>query len=233
MKQLSTWTGAAVVFVLWVLVSIVAMLIGLRLGVYLSRAIYPYDMPHTANWFLIIPTTGLLLGLAQWLILRIRLPRGGLPPADLVLAPFGRLILRITLPRIGWWILATAIGWRVAWQLARRLVPYPVTYLDIVRLLLVLGVFIGAVVGVGQWLVIRTIVKRAWFWIIASVLGWAIGLFLGGTLVKTFDDFIIGSLFNFDPRLYGVAAAVAGIATAIALLALPGQRERTNAIALS
>ena len=107
---------------------------------------------------------GLIIGLAQWLVLCNRFPKSG------------------------WWILATAIGfglaWSPAWNLAfailssgwgnwRYSIEWPI----------VLGVT-GAIVGLLQWLVLRRWVYRSGRWIVTSPLA---GIAAGVLAMIVFD----------------------------------------------
>ena len=117
---------------------------------------------------------GLILGTAQWLVLWNRFPRSG------------------------WWILATAFGlglaWSPAWTLAisvlssggalwRFSLEWPI----------VLGVS-GVVVGLFQWLLLRTWVFKAGWWILAS----SIAGFAGGVLAMLVFDL---AFRNIDSKL--------------------------------
>lgn len=109
---------------------------------------------------------GLIVGVAQWLVLWNRFPKSGL------------------------WILATALGfglaWSPAWNLAitilssgwgewRYSIEWPV----------VLGVT-GTIVGLFQWLVLRKWVYRAGWWILAS----PIASLAGGVLAMIVFDVV-------------------------------------------
>ena len=64
-------------------------------------------------------------------------------------------------PRIEWdlwfqWMLATTVGWAIAWAFIGE-------------------VAVGALVGLGQWFVLRSRIPQAGWWIWASTVGWAVG----------------------------------------------------------
>jgi hypothetical protein len=107
---------------------------------------------------------GLIIGLAQWLVLWNRFPKSG------------------------WWILATAIGfglaWSPAWNLAievlrsdwgnwRYSIEWPI----------VLGVT-GMIVGILQWFVLRKWVYKAGWWIVISPIA---GISAGVLAMIVFD----------------------------------------------
>ena len=107
---------------------------------------------------------GLIIGLAQWLVLWNRFPKSG------------------------WWILATAIGfglaWSPAWNLAMAILSsgwgkwrYSIEWPN------VLGVT-GAIVGLLQWLVLRRWVYQSGRWIVTSPLA---GIAAGVLAMIVFD----------------------------------------------
>jgi hypothetical protein len=97
--------------------------------------------------YIIIPVLGLLTGCVQY------------------------LLLRRYLPRMGWWVLATFLGWilgviLLAGWLSLDIVSFPFGRLDLTFLV------IGLAVGIGQWLLLRRRIPRAGWWVVASLLGW-------------------------------------------------------------
>jgi hypothetical protein len=92
-------------------------------------------------------------------------------------------VLRGPLPEIGRrsWIVATAAGATVAWAIGMSLgtfaapseePPFAVVLVGAA----LLGAALGALLGAGQWLVLRRHVARAARWVIANALGWTIGM---------------------------------------------------------
>ena len=98
---------------------------------------------------------GAAIGLAQWLVIR-RYLRG-----------------------VGWWVLATAIGYAIPLALG-RISPLrePPWLAGSVMFLL-----FGIVLGVPQWLVLRGRVQTAGWWIAFSIGGWLLPYALTGILV--------------------------------------------------
>jgi len=87
------------------------------------------------------------------------------------------LLLRRYLPRMGWWIVATTVGWLLALSGARSLWRASLsTALDPHPMWFVLGrvVLTGGTIGVAQWLVLRQRVRHAAWWIVTNVLGWGV-----------------------------------------------------------
>jgi hypothetical protein len=99
------------------------------------------------------------------------------------------VVVRPLIRRDGWWIPASAAGWAAGRAIVVTVLP-PGTGG-------VAEATIGALFGIAQWLVLRGQVYGAWWWIVVSTLGWAVGL--TGTLGASW------------------AGAVAGVATGIAL----------------
>ena len=116
--------------------------------------------------YVFVLTTGILMGLAQ----------------------FG--LLRRYLPRMGWWVLATAGGWSLGLVLILlgvfRVLPYFWGAEAIYRTWAFVWAFflLGLSIGSGQWLVLRRRLPRAGWWIGANVLGWA----LLGLMTKDIRD---------------------------------------------
>ncbi|MBI5877113.1 MAG: hypothetical protein HZB53_05625 [Chloroflexi bacterium] len=92
-----------------------------------------------------------------------------LPVLGLVAGLLQYLLLRRYLPRMAWWVAATALGW----SLLSALMGVVTFSAGVVPPAVVIAL-IGVATGVPQWLVLRRRVPRAALWILASVLGWGI-----------------------------------------------------------
>jgi hypothetical protein len=140
---------------------------------------------------------GVLLGISQWLVLRRRLSN------------------------VGWWVVATAVGWLVgfmAWQLSIR---YTITFdqeydLDLVLACGLTGTLTGAVLGILQALTLRFQVFHAGLWVLASIVGWSIAVSVGQAM---FSDLTGTSPPELMP-LRGCGLALAGTIYAV-LTGLP------------
>jgi hypothetical protein len=86
-------------------------------------------------------------------------------------------VLRGQLERPGWWILASAVGWAAGRGLAGAVIPTGNPVL--------IGGTVGAILGITQWLVLRTQAFQSWWWIVLSAASWGLALtgFLGAPLV--------------------------------------------------
>lgn len=115
------------------------------------------------NWILwlkwiLVTTLGCALGLA----LRVEFAIGA------VVGVLQWLVLRSLLREDGWWIPASAAGWAGSVAL--------VTLILRPQNPLVAPLLLGAGIGLTQWLVLRWQLEQAWWWIVLSTLGWAIGM---------------------------------------------------------
>jgi hypothetical protein len=120
------------------------------------------------------------------------------------------LVLRRRVSRAGWWVLASAAGGYGIMQTGFT------GYSETVRmsygsLLGWTGVvaLAGAVTGTFQWLVLRGQVSRAGWWVLASIVGWGLGM----TAAIAFSRGIGAS----DFVALGVIGAVLGAVTGGAL----------------
>jgi hypothetical protein len=103
-------------------------------------------------------------------------------------------LLRSSLPRMGWWVLATVAGWLLGVLLITlpgwlRLIDPPLNNLDLMLSLMGLGI------GAAQWVLLRRRLARAGWWIAANLLGWGLlGLITRDNSVDQYVLFIMGFL---------------------------------------
>jgi inosine-uridine nucleoside N-ribohydrolase len=103
-------------------------------------------------WYAFIPWYGLVIGTLQYLLLRRRFAK------------------------MGWWILTTTLGWSLIW-LGIAFRYNPLGDIDIpssAGYFLIAGTGVGILIGVTQWLVLRTQVPNASWWIPINGLGFGI-----------------------------------------------------------
>lgn len=99
------------------------------------------------------------------------------------------VVLRPLIRQAAWWIPASAAGWAAGIALVSWLLS-PINPIAA-------HAVIGTGMGLAQWLVLRWQMRRAWWWIVLSALGWTVGMMA-----------ILGSLLE---------GAVAGAVTGFAL----------------
>lgn len=110
---------------------------------------------------------GTVVGTAQWLVLR---------------RPLASMRWRV-------WVLATAIGAFVAWTLGMipstfiftgadtaGAAPSQMSDLMVYALAAVMGLGLGSILGVPQWLVLRRHLPKAGWWVLANALAWMVGM---------------------------------------------------------
>ncbi len=185
----------------WITVTVLGEAIGFGGAMVLGRGVITLvgepDAGPLAELFVLglSATAGLVegacLGLAQWLVLR---------------RVFPRLPLRH-------WVIATALGAALAWVIGmgagshapNQPPPAPV----LTAIIVVAGLVLGALLGAAQALALRRFVAGVGPWILASALGWMIGLLFA----------FVGVALTSEPgaSLYNVVVMVAcGAAMAIA-----------------
>ncbi|XGV97910.1 MAG: hypothetical protein ACAF41_03045 [Leptolyngbya sp. BL-A-14] len=178
----------------WVGVMAIAELIGLGI-VFIAGAII--NALGTESAVAVFHITGLLeglvLGMAQWLVLH-------------------RYVKHIKA-----WVVVTAIAVMIAWLIGLQisaLMVFPMilnTTLTaamkaqtLLKGVFLLGAWVGAVLGFAQWLVLRAHIHRAALWIAANALAWALGLVVA---------FMMVSMIHTSP--FSLATAFAGAATGL------------------
>jgi hypothetical protein len=96
---------------------------------------------------------------------------------------------------VGWWVLASTAGLAGARGGAAALASGNSEVLGSYAWLVAAMALGGAVTGILQWLVLRGMVSRAGWWVLASTVGWALGFAVmdaGAELVGV--DCILGAL---------------------------------------
>ena len=171
----------------WVLGTIVGWVVGFTI----CEAIKAFlaSLAHALEYGLDGAVLGTCIGIAQWLVLR-------------------RLI-----PRAGWWLLASIIGFAVGKGVS-DVVAHETGFVGFG------GAAIGAVLGIAQWIVLRRHVAQAGWWVLASALAWAVGW----GIISVVDEAASGPTGT--TYVVGASgAAVAGVITAVALVRLLRQRR--------
>jgi hypothetical protein len=130
---------------LWILAAVAGTAVGWRLGWRLSILVSGQLASPTLGL-----TVGLVLGFSQW------------------------IILRGYMPRAGWWILASGLGWAAGFPLGAGL-SYLVGLMDIWFGVMV-GAMVGLFTGVPQWLLLQRQSGYAAWWAPASIFAWAAAL---------------------------------------------------------
>jgi hypothetical protein len=169
-------SGEAGLWLRWVLANAIGETIGLGCAVLLGAAGARYVGEGTG--FLAVVGLSALAVLAGTLI------------EGTVVGTAQWLVLRGPLPLMRWrtWVLATGAGAFLAWTLG--MVPSTLLSLDsgggappaepgeetILGLAFLMGLVLGPVLGLAQWLSLRRFVKRAALWMPANALAWAFGM---------------------------------------------------------
>jgi hypothetical protein len=174
-------------FPAWILLSVLSVLFALGVTLVLLRLmidfigsyIYVDGVRHITEDYLfmkvVLPAYSLITGLLQY------------------------ALLRRYIPRLGWWVLATAGGWLLGVVLI-SCISWIITYFWPNKLVFnpraidSAFIFIGFSVGIGQWFLLRRRLPRAGWWIVANIVGWGLlGLITGPTLDQ-YDLLVLASL---------------------------------------
>jgi hypothetical protein len=129
------------------------------------------------------------------------------------------LVLRRYIKHMGWWVVATGIGAIIAWLVGLQvIVMLTLIFFDgvvteptsfaLLKAVFFLGAWVGAVLGLAQWFVLRTHVRKGITWVAANALAWGVALpiaLMGATLAQPGE-------FTVQTALIGVATgATAGV----------------------
>lgn len=158
----------------WVLATIIGGLIGMGIAGIASVTAGSTGISTVTLLHLVGALEGMALGFSQW------------------------LVLRRYIKHVGWWIVATGIAAIFAWLIGLKAIVVLVLVffngartetmsLALLKAVFFLGTWIGAVLGMAQWFVLRTHVRKGILWVLANALAWGLGLsvaLMGATLVK-------------------------------------------------
>ncbi len=158
----------------WVMISTVGWSVGFMVGFVLFMFIVGEDnginvLRSILGYFMFGAALGSMVGLMQW------------------------LILRIFVSRTGWWVLASTAGFAVGWGgVFVAIFGYPEGMGGMSSFTNVLGKAVvvalgGAVTGILQWLVLRGKVSRAGWWVLASTVGLALGVTVADAIPNEMD----------------------------------------------
>jgi hypothetical protein len=92
------------------------------------------------------------------------------------------LVLRNLFSQAGWWVVASTVGGAIVGVGAAFLSS------EIEASLIIAYGLSGIILGMLQWIVLRRQTSRAWLWILASPLGWAIAVPTVGFLDQMGQD---------------------------------------------
>lgn len=170
----------------WTLATAVGMLLG-----YLPMALLIGDVELGIARIIVPLLAGVLMGLAQWLVLR------------------GYIIGSHN------WIVNHAAGWVVGFTLGFFIIQA----LSQTPLGGLLGYLVfGVIVAVFQWPVLRREIPHIWSWILANVLGWTAGAYLSQLAAGVFFTSAPPSLIVSTLVLVGITGLIGGAITGIALI---------------
>jgi hypothetical protein len=174
----------------WVLATVTSGLIGMGIIAIASAVSSHFGTINTVSLLHVVGALeGIVLGLTQW------------------------LVLRRYIKHVGWWIIATGIGAMIAWLIGLKVIvmltliffsnvttrPELSTLLEAAFFL---GTWVGTVLGVAQWFVLRTHVRRGIVWVFANALAWGFGLLVA----------LMGAILS-KPGEVNLETALVGIAT--------------------
>jgi hypothetical protein len=143
--------------------------------------------------------TGVLLGLAQWLVLRPYVSKS----YD--------------------WILNHAAGWVAGFTLGLFIVQL----LSRTQVGMLVGfIAFGAIVALFQYPALRREIPNVFIWILANVIGWTLGAYLSQLAASALFDNAVPTTFVSVLVTVGVTGLVAGAITALALIWIVRKPDR-------
>ena len=181
----------------WTLATTLGMLIG-----YLPLAFLVGSLDLGVARVIVPIITGILLGLAQWLVLR----------------PYVSNSYN--------WIFNHAVGWVVGFTLGL----FVVQLLSKTPLGMLVGFMLfGVIVALFQYPVLRREIPHLSTWILANVIGWTLGAYLSQLAAGVFFQNSVPTTFTSVLVTVGITGLVAGAITGLALIWIVRQPDRLAA----
>ena len=178
----------------WTLATALGMLVG-----YLPLAFLVGSLDLGVARVIVPIITGVLLGLAQWLVLRPYVSNS----SD--------------------WILNHAVGWVTGFTLGL----FVVQLLSKTPLGMLVGFMaFGVIVALFQYPVLRREIPHLSTWIIANVIGWTLGAYLSQLATGVFFQNATPTTFTSVLVTVGITGLVAGAITGLALIWIVRQPDR-------
>ena len=91
-------------------------------------------------------------------------------------------------------MLASTLAWAIAWFAGWNLGWSALGSMGLNMVFVGIGAMAGLVAGILQWLALRGQVARAGWWVLASTLGWAVGLGLAVAVGRALGWMVAGAL---------------------------------------
>jgi hypothetical protein len=178
----------------WTIATALGMLIG-----YLPFALLVGSIDLGVARVIVPIISGILLGLAQWLVLRPYISKS----YD--------------------WILNHAVGWVVGFTLGLFIVQL----LSKTPLGMLIGfISFGLIVALFQYPALRREIPHLASWIFANVIGWTLGAYLSQLAAGVFFQNVVPTTFTSVLVAVGITGLVAGAITALALIWIVRQPDR-------
>lgn len=178
----------------WTLATALGMLVG-----YLPLALLVGSLELGVARVSVPLLTGILLGLAQWLVLRPYVSKS----SD--------------------WILNHSAGWVAGFAIGL----YIVQLLSKTPLGMLAGfVTFGVIVALFQYPALRREIPHLATWVLANVIGWTLGAYLSLLALSVFFQNAVPNTFSSVLVTVGITGLVAGAITALALIRIVRQPDR-------
>jgi hypothetical protein len=196
----------------WILATSIAEIVGLAIAAVVSITVS--RVGYIQGTFTLVGTLeGIILGFAQWLVLR-------------------RYIHHSTR-----WIIATVVGGLFAWFTGLTIsalmafvyagVSDATRILGFFKGLFLLGAALGTILGFCQWLVIKNQIRFSMWWIVANAVAWALGLFIAylgaGMVEETFS--LRTALFTVVTGT-AMGAVIGGITGTVLVYSIKSSKKR-------
>ena len=189
-NEISLWLA-------WTLATALGMLIG-----YLSLALLVGPLELGVARVIVPIISGILLGLAQWLVLRPYISKS----YD--------------------WILNHAVGWMVGYTLGL----YTVQLLSKTPFGMLVGfIFFGLIIALFQYPALRREIPHLATWILANIIGWTLGAYISQLAAGVFFQNGVPTTFTSVLVTVGITGLVAGAITGLALIWIVRQPDRLAA----